>query len=63
MGLIPNKKLHWNGNQQFSSKKDACEEKSTGARNDYIISLAIANAHQDRYFNVDLDGCIRVKLN
>ncbi|ODN02242.1 F-BAR and double SH3 domains protein 2 [Orchesella cincta] len=44
---------------KFSSKKEACEEKSTGARNDYIISLAIANAHQDRYFNVDLDGCIR----
>ncbi|CAL8104873.1 unnamed protein product [Orchesella dallaii] len=44
---------------KFSTKKEACEEKSTGARNDYIISLAIANAHQDRYFNVDLDGCIR----
>lgn len=45
---------------KFSSKKEACEEKSTGARNDYIISLALANAHSDRYFNVDLDGCIRV---
>lgn len=45
---------------KFSSKKEACEEKSTGARNDYIICLAQANAHSDRYFNVDLDGCIRV---
>lgn len=44
---------------KISSKKDACEEKSTGARNDYIISLALANAHSDRYFIVDLEGCIR----
>lgn len=30
------------------------EEKSTGARNDYILCLAAANAHQTRYFLVDL---------
>ncbi|CAG7723878.1 unnamed protein product [Allacma fusca] len=44
---------------KFSNKKEACEEKSTGARNDYLIALAVANAHQDRYFNVDLDNCLR----
>lgn len=31
---------------KVSSRRDALEEKSTGARNDYILSLAAANAHQ-----------------
>ncbi|KAG7211508.1 hypothetical protein KM043_010777 [Ampulex compressa] len=39
---------------RVSSKRDALEEKSTGARNDYLLSLAAANAHQNRYFVVDL---------
>ncbi|KAL6268816.1 hypothetical protein P5V15_001940 [Pogonomyrmex californicus] len=39
---------------KVSSKRDALEEKSTGARNDYLLSLAAANAHQNRYFVVDL---------
>lgn len=30
------------------------EEKSSGARNDYLLCLAAANAHQNRYFLVDL---------
>lgn len=30
------------------------EEKSSGARNDYLLCLAAANAHQNRYFVVDL---------
>lgn len=39
---------------KFSSKRDQLEEKSTGARNDYLLCLAAANAHQNRYFVVDL---------
>ena len=39
---------------QVTSKREALEEKSAGARNDYILSLAAANAHQKRYFLVDL---------
>ncbi|CAG5082072.1 Similar to nwk: Protein nervous wreck (Drosophila melanogaster) [Cotesia congregata] len=39
---------------KVTSKRDALEEKSTGARNDYLLSLAAANAHQNRYFAVDL---------
>ncbi|XP_022909284.1 protein nervous wreck isoform X2 [Onthophagus taurus] len=39
---------------KVSSKRDQLEEKSTGARNDYILCLAAANAHQTRYFVVDL---------
>jgi hypothetical protein len=31
-----------------------CVRRSTGARNDYILALASANAHQERYFKHDL---------
>ena len=48
---------------QFSSKKEALEEKSTGARNEYILALASANAHQDRYFNYDMENCTRVNFS
>ncbi|XP_066149129.1 protein nervous wreck isoform X2 [Euwallacea fornicatus] len=40
--------------QKFSTKRDQLEEKSTGARNDYLLCLAAANAHQTRYFVIDL---------
>lgn len=39
---------------RVTSRKEQLEEKSTGARNDYLLSLASANAHQNRYFTVDL---------
>ncbi|XP_015585910.1 F-BAR and double SH3 domains protein 2 [Cephus cinctus] len=44
---------------KVSSKRDALEEKSTGARNDYLLSLAAANAHQNRYFVVDLQSTLQ----
>lgn len=44
----------------MSSKRDALEEKSTGARNDYLLALAAANAHQNRYFVVDLQTTMQV---
>ncbi|KAJ8969465.1 hypothetical protein NQ317_015280 [Molorchus minor] len=43
---------------KFSSKRDQLEEKSTGARNDYLLCLAAANAHQTRYFVVDFQLCM-----
>lgn len=39
---------------RVTSRKEQLEERSTGARNDYLLSLAAANAHQNRYFTVDL---------
>lgn len=39
---------------RVTSRKEQLEERSTGARNDYLLSLASANAHQNRYFTVDL---------
>uniref|UniRef100_A0A8D8YCV8 F-BAR and double SH3 domains protein 2 n=1 Tax=Cacopsylla melanoneura TaxID=428564 RepID=A0A8D8YCV8_9HEMI len=44
---------------KVSSKKDMLEEKSSGARNDYLLSLAAANAHQTRYFVVDFQGAMQ----
>ncbi|KAF4529897.1 hypothetical protein B566_EDAN018136, partial [Ephemera danica] len=39
---------------KFSAKREICDSRSTGARNDYLLSLSAANAHQTRYFVVDL---------
>ncbi|KAK0177887.1 hypothetical protein PV328_001891 [Microctonus aethiopoides] len=44
---------------KVTSKRDALEEKSTGARNDYLLSLAAANAHQNRYFAIDLQNTMQ----
>ena len=38
----------------LSVKQEEIDIRSTGARNDYILSLATANAHQHRYFKNDL---------
>ncbi|KAL3284906.1 hypothetical protein HHI36_019040 [Cryptolaemus montrouzieri] len=43
---------------KFSSKREQLEEKSAGARNDYLLCLAAANAHQTRYFVIDLQQCM-----
>jgi len=43
-----------------SSRREVLEEKSSGARNDYLLSLAAANAHQTRYFLVDLQNVMTV---
>lgn len=44
----------------MTSKRDQLEEKSSGARNDYLLSIASANAHSVRYFAVDLQNTIQV---
>ncbi|KAK9877158.1 hypothetical protein WA026_016901 [Henosepilachna vigintioctopunctata] len=43
---------------KFSTKREQLEEKSAGARNDYLLCLAAANAHQTRYFVIDLQQCM-----
>lgn len=48
---------------RVTSRKEELEEKSTGARNDYILSLAQANAHQNRYFAVDLQTTMTTMEN
>nr|XP_045612891.1 protein nervous wreck-like [Procambarus clarkii] len=44
---------------KFSAKRDACDEKSAGARNDYLLSLASGNAHQRRYYEIDFERFLR----
>ena len=34
---------------KLSAKQEESDIKSTGARNDYLLSLETANAHQDRF--------------
>ncbi|OQR67541.1 FCH and double SH3 domains protein 2-like [Tropilaelaps mercedesae] len=41
-------------NDKFSSRREACDIQSTKARNDYLLALAGANAHQKRYYETDL---------
>ncbi|XP_063699365.1 protein nervous wreck isoform X2 [Culicoides brevitarsis] len=48
---------------RVTARKEQLEEKSTGARNDYILSLASANAHQNRYFTVDLQTTMTTMEN
>jgi hypothetical protein len=45
---------------QLGSRRDLCEEKSAIARNAYLLQLASANAHQNRYFHVDLQNVVKV---
>ncbi|XP_048237031.1 F-BAR and double SH3 domains protein 2-like isoform X4 [Haliotis rufescens] len=39
---------------KLKSRYDACEVKSTASRNDYILALSAANAHQIRYYSTDM---------
>lgn len=41
---------------RVTSRKEQLEEKSTGARNDYILALAAANSYQNRYFTTELQS-------
>lgn len=38
---------------KLSVKQEEVDIRSTGARNDYILSVATANAHRGRYFEND----------
>ncbi|XP_023217516.1 F-BAR and double SH3 domains protein 2-like [Centruroides sculpturatus] len=45
---------------KFSYRKEACEIQSTKARNDYILALVAANAHQSKYYNNDLPDVLQL---
>lgn len=46
---------------QLKAKRSECNSKATHARNDYLLMLAAANAHQLRYYDTDLMDCIKVR--
>ncbi|XP_054432212.1 F-BAR and double SH3 domains protein 2 isoform X2 [Pteronotus mesoamericanus] len=39
---------------KLKARRTECNSKATHARNDYLLTLAAANAHQDRYYQTDL---------
>lgn len=45
---------------QSSSRREICERRTAVARNEYILSLATANAHMTRYFCKDLQEIMSV---
>jgi len=46
---------------QLKAKRSECNSNATHARNDYLLMLAAANAHQQRYYDTDLMDCIKVR--
>ncbi|KAM8742531.1 F-BAR and double SH3 domains protein 2-like [Acanthopagrus schlegelii] len=47
-------------NVKLKAKRSECNSKATHARNDYLLTLQGANAHQQRYYHTDLMDCIKV---
>ncbi|XP_047234910.1 F-BAR and double SH3 domains protein 2-like [Girardinichthys multiradiatus] len=45
---------------KLKTKRSECNSKATHARNDYLLTLASSNAHQQRYYSTDLMDCIKV---
>ena len=52
--------LFFISNGQAESKLGLCEKRSTIARNDYLLTLAAVNAHQERYYSSDLPQLMTV---
>ncbi|KAM4699854.1 F-BAR and double SH3 domains protein 2 isoform 2-T2 [Discoglossus pictus] len=46
-------------NVKLKARRTECNAKATHARNDYLLTLAAANAHQDRYYQTDLANTIK----
>ncbi|KAJ7423445.1 F-BAR and double SH3 domain protein 2 isoform X2 [Willisornis vidua] len=40
--------------KKLKARRSECNSKAIHARNDYLLTLAAANAHQDRYYQTDL---------
>uniref|UniRef100_A0A8D0LBV3 Uncharacterized protein n=1 Tax=Sphenodon punctatus TaxID=8508 RepID=A0A8D0LBV3_SPHPU len=46
---------------KLKARRSECNSKATHARNDYLLTLAAANAHQDRYYQTDLVNIMKVR--
>ncbi|XP_057677231.1 F-BAR and double SH3 domains protein 2-like [Corythoichthys intestinalis] len=44
---------------KLKAKRSECISKATHCRNDYLLTLAAANAHQQRYYDTDLSICLK----
>ncbi|ESO99967.1 hypothetical protein LOTGIDRAFT_113008 [Lottia gigantea] len=45
---------------KLKSRREACEIRSTACRNDHILNLSAANAHQIRYYSTDLPELLQI---
>ena len=52
--------VHFCSPSQSSSRREICERRAAMARNEYILSLAAANAHMTRYFCKELEDIMSV---
>ncbi|XP_010145170.1 PREDICTED: FCH and double SH3 domains protein 2-like, partial [Eurypyga helias] len=46
---------------KLKARRSECNSKAIHARNDYLLTLAAANAHQDRYYQTDLVNIMKVR--
>lgn len=47
---------------QFSFRREACDIQATKARNDYVLALLAANAHQSKFYETDLPELVMVSV-
>ena len=47
---------------QLKARTETSEVKETAARNEYLLSMAAANAHHMRYYSTDLPEVMKVCL-
>ncbi|XP_076002719.1 F-BAR and double SH3 domains protein 2 isoform X2 [Genypterus blacodes] len=59
LGLFQSRISLQKANVKLKAKRSDCNLKATQARNDYLLTLAAANAHHDRYYHADLLHCIQ----
>ncbi|XP_058490090.1 F-BAR and double SH3 domains protein 2-like isoform X3 [Solea solea] len=60
LGLFQSRISLQKASVKLKAKRSDCNSKATQARNDYLLTLAAANAHHDRYYHTDLLHCIQV---
>ncbi|KAI4877841.1 hypothetical protein NFI96_021787 [Prochilodus magdalenae] len=59
LGLFQSRISLQKASVKLKAKRSDCNSKATHARNEYLLTLAAANAHQDRYYQTDLASCIK----
>ncbi|XP_078102447.1 F-BAR and double SH3 domains protein 2 isoform X3 [Sander vitreus] len=59
LGLFQSRISLQKASVKLKAKRSDCNSKATHARNDYLLTLAAANAHHDRYYHTDLPHCIQ----
>ncbi|XP_066541076.1 F-BAR and double SH3 domains protein 2 isoform X2 [Hoplias malabaricus] len=59
LGLFQSRISLQKASVKLKAKRSDCNSKATHARNEYLLTLAAANAHHDRYYHTDLSNCIK----